>query len=133
VRYEPESTDLLASMQLPANASDLQKLQAAEARADQLMLSGSTLVPHCSEFIVEWSFGQVDDKGQTIWFGLDHLQVQGLAGIEQALIVGLVFGTIYARTGRLWLLIVAHAAFDLAALAIIYWDVEAQVAAYVLG
>lgn len=69
----------------------------------------------------------------SLWFGLDHLQVQGLAGMEQALIVGLVFGTIYAVTGRLWLLIAAHAAFDLAALAIIYWDVEAQVATYVFG
>ena len=69
----------------------------------------------------------------SIWFGLDHLQVQGLAGMEQALIVGLVFGTVYAVTGRLWLLIAAHAAFDLTALAIIYWDVEAEVATYVFG
>jgi membrane protease YdiL (CAAX protease family) len=69
----------------------------------------------------------------SLWFGLDHLEVQGLAGMEQALIVGLVFGTVYAVTGRLWLLIVAHAAFDLAALAIIYWDVEAQVARFVFG
>ena len=69
----------------------------------------------------------------SIWFGLDHLQVQGLAGMEQALIVGLVFGTVYAMTGRLWLLIAAHAAFDLTALAIIYWDVEAEVATYVFG
>ena len=69
----------------------------------------------------------------SLWFGLDHLQVQGIAGMEQALIVGLVFGTVYAVTGRLWLLIVAHAAFDLAALAIIYWDVEAEVAGFLLG
>jgi membrane protease YdiL (CAAX protease family) len=67
------------------------------------------------------------------WFGLDHLQVQGVAGMEQAFIVGLVFGAVYAVTGRLWLLIVAHAAFDLTALAIIYWDVEAEVATYVFG
>ena len=69
----------------------------------------------------------------SLWFGLDHLQVQGLAGMEQALIVGLVFGTVYAVTGRLWLLIVAHAAFDLTALAIIYWDVEARSPTYVFG
>jgi membrane protease YdiL (CAAX protease family) len=69
----------------------------------------------------------------SVWFGLDHLQVQGIAGMEQALIVGLVFGTIYALTGRLWLLIVAHAAFDLTALAIIYWDIEEKVATYVFG
>jgi len=68
-----------------------------------------------------------------LWFGLDHLRVQGIAGMEQALIVGLVFGGVYAATGRLWLLIVAHAAFDLTALAIIYWDVEAEAAAYVFG
>lgn len=69
----------------------------------------------------------------SVWFGLAHLPEQGLAGMEQAVIVGLVFGTIYAVTGRLWLLIVAHAVFDLAALAIIYWDVEAQVAGAILG
>jgi membrane protease YdiL (CAAX protease family) len=67
------------------------------------------------------------------WFGLDHLQVQGTAGMEQAFIVGLVFGAIYARTGRLWLPMIAHAAFDLTALALIYWDVEAKVAGFLLG
>ncbi len=64
----------------------------------------------------------------SVWFGLDHYQVQGLAGVQQATIVGLVFGTIYAATGRLWMLIFAHAAFDLTALAIIYWDLETAVA-----
>ena len=57
-------------------------------------------------------------------FGAAHLPVQGLAGAEQATIVGLVFGAIFARTGRLWMLMCAHAAFDLTALAIIYWDLE---------
>ena len=42
--------------------------------------------------------------------------------------MGLVYGAIFARTGRLWMLIAAHAAFDLTALAIIYWDLEADVA-----
>jgi membrane protease YdiL (CAAX protease family) len=62
------------------------------------------------------------------WFGLGHYPVQGLAGAEQATIVGLAFGTIFAVTGRLWMLMYAHAAFDLTALAIIYWDLEADVA-----
>jgi len=31
-------------------------------------------------------------------------------------------------TGRIWGLMFAHAAFDLTALAIIYWDVESKVA-----
>src|SRR4051794_35254652 len=34
-----------------------------------------------------------------VWFGLVHYPVQGLAGSEQATIVGLVFGTIFAVTG----------------------------------
>ena len=63
-----------------------------------------------------------------VWFGLLHYSVQGLAGAEQATIVGLVFGAIFARTGRIWMLIIAHAAFDLTALAIIYWDIESRVA-----
>ncbi|MCM3871441.1 MAG: CPBP family intramembrane metalloprotease [Pyrinomonadaceae bacterium] len=64
----------------------------------------------------------------SIWFGLAHYSFQGLPGVEQATIFGLLFGTIYAVTGRLWMLIIAHAAFDLTALAIIYWDLEAKVA-----
>lgn len=62
------------------------------------------------------------------WFGWDHKALQGLAGVQQATVVGLVFGTIYAITGRIWLLIIAHAAFNLMAVAIIYWDLEAAVA-----
>ncbi len=63
-----------------------------------------------------------------ILFGAVHLPDQGLAGAEQATIVGLAFGAIYAVTGALPLLMIAHAAFDLTAVAIIYWDLESQVA-----
>jgi len=62
------------------------------------------------------------------WFGLVHYPVQGLAGAEQAAIVGLVFGTIFAVTGRIGMLMCAHAAFDLTALALIYWNLESDVA-----
>jgi hypothetical protein len=65
------------------------------------------------------------------WFGLAHYPVQGLAGAEQATIVGLVFGTIFAVTGRIWMLMCAHAAFDLTALAIIYRNLESDVARFV--
>jgi membrane protease YdiL (CAAX protease family) len=61
-------------------------------------------------------------------FGLAHYSVQGLAGVEQATIVGFVFGAIFAVTGRIWMLMIAHAAFDLTALAIIYWNLESDVA-----
>ena len=66
----------------------------------------------------------------SVLFGVIHYPFQGLAGAQQATIFGLVFGTIFAITGRIWLLIVAHAAFDLMAVAIIYWDFESAVARF---
>jgi uncharacterized protein len=65
------------------------------------------------------------------WFGIAHYAVQGLPGTQQATIVGLVFGTIFAITGRIWMLMIAHAAFDLTALALIYWHLETKVAHFV--
>jgi membrane protease YdiL (CAAX protease family) len=62
------------------------------------------------------------------WFGLLHYPEQGLPGIQQATIVGLLYGTIYALTRRIWMLMVAHAAFDLTALVIIYFGLEVRVA-----
>jgi hypothetical protein len=53
---------------------------------------------------------------------------KGWPGAEQATITGLVSGTILAISGRIWMLMVAHAAFDLTALAIIYWNLETKVA-----
>lgn len=62
------------------------------------------------------------------WFGLVHYRVQGIAGVQQATIVGFVFGAIFAITGQIWMLMFAHAAFDLTAVAIIYWNLESEVA-----
>jgi hypothetical protein len=67
-----------------------------------------------------------------VLFGLSHYAGQGLAGVEHATIFGIVFGTIYAATGRIFMLMVAHAAFDLTALAIIYWNLEYDVAHLIL-
>ncbi len=64
----------------------------------------------------------------SVLFGSLHYHDQGLPGAQQATIVGLVYGTIYARTRRLGMLMVAHAAFDIAAVAIIYWRLESAVA-----
>jgi CAAX protease family protein len=64
----------------------------------------------------------------SMFFGSLHYFDQGLAGAQQAMITGLVFGTIFAVTGRIWMLMCAHTAFDLTALAIIYWNLEARIA-----
>ncbi len=47
--------------------------------SDQMMLAASNFVPHCTEFIVEWSFGKVDPDvgddryGQVIWHGIERV------------------------------------------------------------
>jgi hypothetical protein len=64
----------------------------------------------------------------SLWFGLEHYSFQRLPGTEQAVIVGIVFGAIFAKTGRIFPLMIAHAAFDLTALAMIYWNLETSVA-----
>ena len=64
----------------------------------------------------------------SVWFGLIHYPGQGLPGAEQATITGLFFGTIFAITGRIWLPIVMHAAFDVTAVFIIYRNLETTVA-----
>jgi membrane protease YdiL (CAAX protease family) len=61
-------------------------------------------------------------------FGLAHYADQGLPGVQQGMVAGLVFGTIFAITGRIWMPIAAHAAFDLTALAMIYWNLESDIA-----
>ena len=61
-------------------------------------------------------------------FALAHYWDQGLPGVEQAAITGLLFGTIYGATGQLWVPMVAHAAFDVTAVALIYWNWESTVA-----
>jgi membrane protease YdiL (CAAX protease family) len=64
----------------------------------------------------------------TAWFALAHYPDQGRPGVEQALFTGLLFGTIYAVTRRIWLVVIAHAAFDVTAVALIYWNLEQGVA-----
>jgi membrane protease YdiL (CAAX protease family) len=64
----------------------------------------------------------------SVGFAAGHYATQGLAGVEQAAVTGLVFGTIFAVTRSIFLLMCAHAAFDLAALAIIYLDLESAAA-----
>jgi membrane protease YdiL (CAAX protease family) len=62
------------------------------------------------------------------WFGHAHYGFQGMPGVQNAFVVGLVFGAVYAVTGRLFLLMFAHVAFDLTAFALIYWEWETAVA-----
>ena len=64
----------------------------------------------------------------SIVFASLHYLEQGVPGVEQALITGLTFGSIFAITGRIFMLMIAHAAFDLTALWMIYYGLETQIA-----
>lgn len=64
----------------------------------------------------------------SLLFAAGHFANQGVPGVEQAFVTGLVFATVYLWTGRLWLSMILHTAFDLTALALIYWDLEVKVA-----
>ena len=64
----------------------------------------------------------------TALFASGHWWDQRLPGVEQAVFTGLVFGGIYALRGQLFMLMVAHAAFDVMAVALIYWNLEPRIA-----
>jgi len=63
----------------------------------------------------------------TVLFAVAHYRA-GLSSVQQAAFAGLVFGTIFAVTGRIFVLMIAHATFNLTAVAMIYWDLESKVA-----
>ena len=64
----------------------------------------------------------------SVLFGFSHYMNQGWPGVEQAIITGLVFGTIFSATKTVWLIMIAHSCFDLTALAMIYWNLECTIA-----
>ncbi|HWC19436.1 MAG TPA: type II CAAX endopeptidase family protein [Terriglobales bacterium] len=67
----------------------------------------------------------------SLWFGLGHYADQRLAGVEQAFITGLIFGSIFVCTGSVFLPMIAHAAFDITAVVLIYRNLETQVAHWI--
>jgi len=61
-------------------------------------------------------------------FASAHYQDQGLPGLEQASMTGLVLGGLYAWSKEIWLPMIVHAAYDLAAILLIYMGWEEAVA-----
>lgn len=62
-------------------------LEAADRLNDQLMLTSSTLLPRCTAFEVEWSFGLTDASGQTIWYGSSTLVDTSNDGIADGALI----------------------------------------------
>jgi uncharacterized protein len=72
--------------------------------------------------------------GSGLLFGVAHILGQGPWGVFQATLMGWLFATIYFMSGqRLWFLMIAHAAFDVAAVWIIYFGLEERIAHGVFG
>ena len=81
--------------------------------------------------------------GQSVWakiaivlitsilFASLHYLEQGVPGMTQALMTGLIFGSIFAITGQIFMLMIAHAAFDLTALWMIYYGLETRIAHFI--
>lgn len=66
VRYEPQPPHLLHAYE---NDGARTLAQVAFDRAHQIAMASNNFLPRCSEFVVEWSFGDTDVNGETIWFG----------------------------------------------------------------
>ena len=61
-------------------------------------------------------------------FAAAHYPEQGVPGVQQAAVTGLVIATLFARTRSLPFVMIVHAAFDLTALYLIYRGLETGVA-----
>jgi hypothetical protein len=93
MRCELQPPDFLGSIGSAAGDVFLKEYH----RTDQNMLSASNFIPHCSEFIVEWSFGKAfppDDPqgrgGQLMWHGLER--AGGVTPTGQPAFVALPYG-----------------------------------------
>ncbi len=69
IRCEERAVDVLEAIGGVGTTAP-QRREGAMTRADRLMLPMHNLAPACSEFIIEWSFGQMDNTGATVWHGL---------------------------------------------------------------
>jgi membrane protease YdiL (CAAX protease family) len=64
----------------------------------------------------------------TALFASEHYPDQGLPGVEQAVVSGLVLGSIYSIRKEIFTVMIIHAVFDLTAVALIYYGLEYRVA-----
>lgn len=80
IRYEDVPTRLLYDENDFAD-TDAGDRERTYVEADQEMLGSSVFIPHCTEFIVEWSYGFIDPTitdptdpqyKKMIWYGLDR-------------------------------------------------------------
>jgi hypothetical protein len=69
MRCEPSSPDLLSVISRQPT-SDAQQLDMHQQTSNQRMLQSSNFLQGCTEFLIEWSFGELDSFGRQRWYGL---------------------------------------------------------------
>ncbi len=124
VRYEDVPTRIVYDEGQFAN-TDAGRLEQAIAESNQEMLGSSVFLPRCTEFIVEWSFGYINenitvagdpDFKQMIWYGLDRQVDSNSNGVIDtgdkftAAVYNRSFGRVTSPIGPEELLIVGHPA-----------------------
>ncbi len=85
MRVEPRPAHLLEVIRGDGKfntGSDLKK--ASDYRVDQLELAANGFLRGCSEFIVDWSFGETDPKGELVWYGLSRFADLNGDGTQQS-------------------------------------------------
>lgn len=76
LRCEPQPPDFFGALNATSN------LEKAYRTADQSMLSASNIAPNCTEFIVQWTFGVLDqNSGELIWHDIDN-PYMGASGVD---------------------------------------------------
>ncbi len=75
-----------------------------------------------------WKAVAVTILASTSLFALAHAADQGGLGVMQAAVTGTVFGGVYAWRREIASVMICHAAFDLTAVALIYFGWEASLA-----
>jgi hypothetical protein len=103
MRYEPTPPDYLGVLRTPGGIPFAKEYQ----RTDENMLTAFNFVPHCTEFIVEWSFGKVYPPqagatlaGQMIWYGMNSTSTPGVYPYSDTRIPGLPVYSAYAMPYR---------------------------------
>lgn len=85
IRVEPRPAHLLEALRGEGKFNSPNDRIAADYRVDQLQLAANGFLRGCSEFIVDWSFGEPDPMtGELVWYGLSRFADLDGSGAKNA-------------------------------------------------
>lgn len=87
MRVEPEPAHLMEVLRSDGKFSSKNPRTASDYRTDEIQLAANGFLRHCSEFIIDWSFGEPDpSSGELVWYGLSRfadLDGDGVKGSKE--------------------------------------------------